>query len=891
MMAEPATRYEGEVRGARQDIPAELGRFVVLNRVGAGGMGVVYAAYDPELDRKVAVKLLHPNLGGRDKEDVGRARLLREAQAMARLSHPNVVTVFDVGTREDQVFLAMEFVQGEPMADWLKVARGWQEVVAVFVAAGRGLAAAHREGIVHGDFKPDNVIVDVEGRARVLDFGLAFAQDRGARPPDPEDRKASRSGRSGVDLSTHLTRTGALTGTPPYVSPEQFLGASASASADQYAFCVSLHEGLYGQRPYQGRDLPTLRHAVLTATVPDEPRDRKVPAWLRRVVLRGLSRDPAQRFPDMPALLAELTRDHDRRLRRIGLAVLAGLALVGGALGYRWFLLRSHDEALGLCASAADNLVGVWDAERRAKVDAALRATGVAYAPDVAARVAARLDDYTGDWVQMHTDACQATHVRGEQSPALLDRRMGCLHRAHTDLRSLVEVLAGADASIVEYAADAVTQLPPLARCADTAALLAERPPPAPQEAFALERVREQLARARALERTMQLRPALAVAEPALAEARALGDRGLLAEAYLRHGGLLQLSGEVAAAEASLSEAFFVAESARHDVTAAEAAIDLVQGTMQQSAPGALQWARHAQAQIDRLEADGSGEARHLEANLQHALGTLYVHEGDHDKAQAAYERALEIRSSLPDADPLKIAALRNNYGNLLVRRGDLVGAQAQLDAASEIYRAELGHGHPSVAIALSNLGVVQLRRGQLEQALRSYSDAHMILVAGLGPQHPNVGVLVNNLGDVLQRQHQYAAAEDHYVRAMAIFTASFGADAPPLAYPLTGRGEALLALGRGAEALVDLERALTLRDAGSPTDLARTRFALARALWSDDEATQRRARGLAVLALDELRAADPTAPEVKDYQAWLAVHPEGPAPTGVGASLGRRAE
>ncbi|MBA3546614.1 MAG: serine/threonine protein kinase, partial [Nannocystis sp.] len=248
-MVELGTRYEGEARSPRGDIPAELGRFVVLHRVGAGGMGVVYAAYDPELDRKVAVKLLHPSVGS-DREDVGRARLLREAQAMARLSHPNVVTVFDVGTRDDQVFLAMEFVQGLPLSAWLKAPRGWREVVAVFIAAGRGLDAAHREGIVHGDFKPDNVIVDVEGRARVLDFGLAFAQDRGKPPSDPEARRSSRSGRSGVDLSTHLTRTGALTGTPPYVSPEQFLGESASARADQYAFCVSLYEGLYGDRPY-----------------------------------------------------------------------------------------------------------------------------------------------------------------------------------------------------------------------------------------------------------------------------------------------------------------------------------------------------------------------------------------------------------------------------------------------------------------------------------------------------------------------------------------------------------------------------------------------------------------------------------------------------------------
>ncbi len=878
MMAGPATRFEDDVRAGRQDIPAELGRFVVLHRVGAGGMGVVYAAYDPELDRKVAVKLLHPSLGGGDKEDVGRARLLREAQAMARLSHPNVVTVFDVGTHADQVFLAMEFVQGVPLAEWLKAAHTWREVVAVFVAAGRGLAAAHREGIVHGDFKPDNVIVDGEGRARVLDFGLAFAQDRGARPVDVEERRASRSGHGGVDLSTHLTRTGALTGTPPYVSPEQFLGAPATASTDQYAFCVSLYEGLYGQRPYTGTDLASLRHAVLIASVPDEPRDRKVPAWLRRVVLRGMQRDPTQRFPDVKTLLAELTRDRDRRRRNIGLAVIAGLALVGGALGYRWLLLRSHDEALGMCASAADNLVGVWDSERRATVDAALRATQVTYAADVAGRVAARLDDYTRDWVQMHTDACQATHVRGEQSPALLDRRMACLQRARSELRGLVEVFAAADAGVVEHAADAAAQLPALTRCADTQALLAERPPPAPEEAAKRERVREQLAQVRAHERTVQLKAGLALVGPALAEAQALGDRVVLAEAQLRHGALLQASGEPEAAEAALSESFFTAEAARSETTAAEAAIELVRGTLQQSGPGALLWARHAQAQIDRLGEDGSGEVLKLTGELQHALGTVYVHLGEHDKAQAAFLRVLETWRRMPDAEPLWFAGVRNNLGNLLVRRGDLAGAEAQLEAASDIYQAELGHGHPNVAIALSNLGVVQLRRGQLEQALRSYTDAHMILSASFGPQHPNVGILINNLGDVLLRKGQAAEAEQHYVRALAIFAASFGADGSPLAYPLTGRGEARLLLGRRDEAIVDLERALQLRDAGDPIDLARTRFALARALWTD-VAMRARAEQLIGLAHEALLAAGASAPyERQELEAWRTSHPLAPA-------------
>ncbi|MBL8973130.1 MAG: serine/threonine protein kinase, partial [Myxococcales bacterium] len=567
--------YSGQSPRARQDIPPELGRFVVLGRLGAGGMGVVYAAYDPELDRKVAVKLLHPRLTGSDKEDVGRTRLLREAQAMAQLSHPNVLTLFDVGTYGEQVFIAMEFVQGLPLSEWLRKPHTWREVVAVFLAAGRGLAAAHQRGIVHGDFKPDNVIVDAEGRARVLDFGLAFAQDRGERPSLPGERPISRTGASSLDLRTRPGPSGALTGTPPYISPEQFLGDSASALTDQYAFCVSLHEGLYGARPYQGEDLQALRQAVLLAAVPDEPRERRVPTWLRRILLRGMSRDPQQRFADMPALLAELARDRDRRRLLIGLGLATFAILTAGALTYRWYLLRSY-EALqaarqGVCAGAARNLEGVWDADRRTAVAAAFRTTGLAYADDTWQRVAGRLDDYTAAWVAQHGDACQATYLRGEQSPALLDRRMACLHRAHTELRSLVDVLASADAGVVEHAAEATAQLPPLTRCADIQALLAERPPLAPAAAAAQSQLRETLARARAHERTMQPKLGLALVVPALTQAQLLADRPLLAEAHLEHGKLLHFAGEHAASERALAEAFFAAEASRSDLIAAQA--------------------------------------------------------------------------------------------------------------------------------------------------------------------------------------------------------------------------------------------------------------------------------------------------------------------------------
>ncbi|MBL8973875.1 MAG: tetratricopeptide repeat protein, partial [Myxococcales bacterium] len=336
------------------------------------------------------------------------------------------------------------------------------------------------------------------------------------------------------------------------------------------------------------------------------------------------------------------------------------------------------------------------------------------------------------------------------------------------------------------------------------------------------------------------------------------------------------IAGEHAASERAHADAFFAAEASRSDIIAAQAAIELVAGTMQEATPGAQPWSRHAQAQIDLIAADAPGEALRLQAELTHALGTVQVHTGDHAQAERSFLRALALRARIPDDDRLRRAALHNNLGNLQVRRGDLQAAEDSLGQASALYIAELGEQHPSVAVALNNLGEVQMRRGQLAAAQRTYTRAHAIFVAGLGEQHPNVGIVLNNLGDVLQRQGQPVAAEELYLRALAIFSASFGAEAPPLAYPLTGLGEALLAQGRGAEALPRLELALRLRDVGSPVELARTRFALARALWTraSEQTTRDRARDLAALARDDLSAAGSSSTrELREVLLWLAAH------------------
>ncbi|MCY1013942.1 protein kinase [Nannocystis pusilla] len=254
--------------------PLRIGRFTVLGQVGRGAMGVVYACYDDLLDRKVAVKLLKHTAAG----DPSAAQVrLREAQALARLDHPDVVKIHDVGTFEDRVYLAMEFVDGQTLGAWLTAApRTWQEILAVVIAAGEGLAAAHAKGLVHRDIKPDNIMVGGDGRVRLMDFGLARAEASAA----PAGELAGASG------TTVLTHTGAIMGTPAFMAPEQFLGEPVDARSDQFALCATAWEALYGQRPFAGDTLPTLMASVTAGVVTPPPRAR-APQWLRRVLERA----------------------------------------------------------------------------------------------------------------------------------------------------------------------------------------------------------------------------------------------------------------------------------------------------------------------------------------------------------------------------------------------------------------------------------------------------------------------------------------------------------------------------------------------------------------------------------------------------------------------------
>ena len=278
-----------------------VGRYLVLSSLGAGGMGVVFSAYDPQLDRKVALKLLRGNLGANAKE--ARTRLKREAQAIAQLNHPNVVGVYDVGENNGDVYIAMEFIEGDTLTTWLKRwPRTWREILEVFQQAARGLMAAHSVGLLHRDFKPDNVLVGGDGRVRVTDFGLArslFLDDSARGPVDPKPRP------DGSPLQVDITATGTVLGTPRYMPPEQLTGPTIDARADQFSFCVALYEALYSTHPLPGATSVSMLEHDEKALPP--PEGTKVPAFIGRAVMRGLEKERSKRFPTLATLMQELT--------------------------------------------------------------------------------------------------------------------------------------------------------------------------------------------------------------------------------------------------------------------------------------------------------------------------------------------------------------------------------------------------------------------------------------------------------------------------------------------------------------------------------------------------------------------------------------------------------
>ncbi|MGB1015394.1 MAG: serine/threonine-protein kinase, partial [Nannocystaceae bacterium] len=440
--------------------PIHIGRYSVLQMLGQGGMGAVYACYDERLDRKVAVKVLR--VGAASDRAVASARLVREGQALARLSHPNVVTVHEVGSTGEEVYVAMEFVKGMSLDVWATHKHSWQETLDVLIQAGRGLAAAHKAGIIHRDFKPQNVIVSEDGHVKVLDFGLARASGERVR----KEWLGSGMSDSQVDLRGDfmrpLTVTGSLVGTPAYMSPEQYCGDPVTAASDQFSFCASLYQCLFGELPFTTSSYEGLRNDIMAGRVAPLPLRSPVPSWVYRSLCRGMQAFPEQRFASMNELLTTL--DRRRGSRRALLAAALALATFTGATGF--YAAQSTDPMIEVCPDASAELEGIWDSMRIQEVRTALAATGSPQATAIQASVLPQLDAYAEAWTQMRNEACR-THAEGRQADALFDRRMACLDQRRAGLATLGELLVHPEVDKLPNLAEAAFSLPPLDRCAD----------------------------------------------------------------------------------------------------------------------------------------------------------------------------------------------------------------------------------------------------------------------------------------------------------------------------------------------------------------------------------------------------------------------------------------
>jgi eukaryotic-like serine/threonine-protein kinase len=793
-----------------------IGRFVVLDVVGVGGMGVVYAGYDPELDRKVAIKVLHVVGGGPEDRAAAPARLLREAQAMARVQHENAIAVYEVGTflphgghddpaRVEQVFVAMELIEGRTLRQWMAEAdRGWREVVALFVKVGRGLAAAHAAGLVHRDVKPENVLVARDGRVKVTDLGLAA--------PGRPDGGAAGAGAT-APLAV-MSQHGGVAGTPAYMAPEQLTGGAVDARSDQFAFCVALYEALFGHRPFDGATLDALAAAIAVGAPRPPTRPRRVPGRIRQLVARGLAADPAARHPSMEALLAALSRAPAQRERR--LAVVAAALLVAGG-GLAVVQRERPAAAAALCEGAEEHLRGAWDPAVRGAVDAAFRATGAPYASDQVAAVGRLLDGYAGAWVAMREDACRATRVRGEQSDELLDRRMHCLDERLAELRVLTGLFARADLALTERAAAAAAALSPIDACGDAAALMAPVRPPGKGAAAQVQALRLRLAEARAQTDAGRFAEGRAVASAVAAEADALGYDPLRAEALVVRGELEARLGEAAVAERSLEEALLHAEAGGHDGAKADALIRLVAVVGLDAAryDDGGRVARRAEATLTRL----GGDDRLLRGGLEHNRGLVLRAAGEYERGAAALERAIALRTEVLGPDHPDVAASVNGLGTVYYHWSKYDEALARYQRALAIREGTLGPRHPDVGKIENNIGNIYKDRREFDRALAHYQRAGEIFAAALPAAHPLLGAVTDNTGLVLMELGRHDEAIDHHRRAREVFVQAHGENHPSVALCLSNLGLVYQSQRRWADALEVHQEALAIIEATAGPD------------------------------------------------------------------------
>ncbi|MCH9681226.1 MAG: tetratricopeptide repeat protein [Deltaproteobacteria bacterium] len=778
--------------------------FCILEPLGEGGMGTVYLADHIELQRRVAIKVHR-----RQQDSAEDQALLNEAQAMAQLSHPNVVTVHRAGVVDGRVYIAMEYVRGSTLSAWVHTdpPRPWRAVVDMFIEVSRGLSAAHAAGLVHRDFKPDNVLIDTDGRPRVADFGLARAVDSPAATMSTTAGEHTVTGAEDHSGGRYHPTEGRIAGTPVYMSPEQFSGGALDARSDQYSFCVALYEALYGCRPYEAGSIIELSAAVVEGRLRAAPAGM-TPRWLTAAVARGLSLHAHDRYPSMLALARVLRRGRTARRRGawVGAAAL-------GAGGVAWAAVLT---APNPCAAAGDRMGGIWGERQAAAMGERLRASGAPAADHYAEGLQRRLDAWTKDWADHATQSCEAAHDTTDDQ-AQIDRQQDCLRAAADQLAATVELLEEQPALTPGKADAALARLPAVTQCSDTHHLsLQVEPPQGPEQTGAVEAVRRRLARVEALLTFSHGADAVAEATAAVADARATDYPPLEAEALLRLGRAQYFQGDATAAEVSLTESYHLATNLGYDRVVVDTSAYLVSnaGALGGQPEQAERWGRHARAALARL-----GENPEASEQLHTALGNFELQRGALDEALAHHREALALAQRARPDDHSGTARALQNIGAVLRDQGDREGALEHLERALEIEQRQPDRSRENRAFAHHNIGVVLSDMGRVDQAEQRFTRALELKRQWLGPRHPALAPTLDGLGGIHETRGDNEAARQAYAQALEIRTAALGPDHPELAFSHTNLANALDGLGRREQAVEHHRRGLALIEAAHGPD------------------------------------------------------------------------
>ena len=716
-------------------MPPRVGRYLLEEELGRGAFGAVYAGTDPQLGRPVAIKLLRCE----DEQETVRIRHVREGQALAQVADPHVVQIYDVGIVEKtkQVYLAMELIEGTTLRQWLAAApRSVEEILRVLEGAAQGLAAAHAAEIVHRDFKPANVLVTRDGMAKVVDFGLARAATGSS--------SGGQSTLSGVDHLPDVTATGTLMGTPHYMPPEVIRGDAWSPAGDQFSFCVTLHEALFGKRPFAGRTFELLAANVSANRRVDRP-DVDVPAAVLRALDRGLAPEPAERFATMTDLVAALRRRH-RSWRGVAAVAVAGTVLAGGVVAAALFGGDAPDN----CGAEAENALPAWSKAERA---AAAERLGVGKRSNEMSTVDAAVAAWVDLWRAEYTELCRADDGAGKEGPIAQRRR--CLEAQASRFEARLRALHSAR-SLKTLESPDVCRLP---------ARYGSLPPPPPAAiADAVARLERELEEVKA-QANRKNADAQARLEDVAKRARALGYGPLTTDAL--HAQALQALTDLQVEDAVgyLRQAIEVANASGYEVATSWMHADLCRAFGQEAdrEEEALRHCEHAIAVAQRFGRDD------LHGRALGQRGKVLKYFGRYADARRDMERAVElIEKALGPADLTTLAA-KGNLGNALWNLGQLEESLALTREVAAGFEELFGRDDPMTLTALSNAGALELEMGDLAGGELTVLEVLTGLESIYGPKHPALLHELINLGELESRRGRFEKARAYYDRARGL--------------------------------------------------------------------------------------------------------------------------